>query len=269
MIAIEIANTGTTSVPAEIRYVMTQPRSPGIERSETVLVPRSSVRALQSMPQAGPYAFLTALAPPDPDPAVLLVTFSIHRDGKFVLRSLREMPQGRADHGSDEGEYSVSSLDEEGGLIERIGFSLDFDKLWSHKPMNAAPVAFMLAYPPNAARVEVRRGEAILGSFDTHATSLRKLIEAIPDRGFSKNSKQRRDALLSKVDAFEKMLAAREYSNARNKLTSDIRKHVEMWTLDFDQGLLSESTKSDVLAQIDRIDARLAVQVAKKPAKAQ
>lgn len=211
---------------------------------------------------------LSALSP-GPDPPVLLVSFTLYRDGRFELDTLAELPLGRADHNDEVGTHSISLLDSQGALIERLGVNVDFDRTstdW-HGSSNAAPVAFVLAYPPEAARIEFRHGGVMLGTFDTSATSLRKLIENIPDRGLEKNSGERRNALLSKVDAFEKMLEKGDHPGARNKLANDIRKHVESWVIDFEQELLSEATRAELLVQIGRIDARLALREQTKPPK--
>lgn len=194
------------------------------------------------------------------DPAVLFLSASWSTGGVVTIEHLVEFPEARVDRPMiDSGNYAIEVVDAAGNILLTHHVHLSFRQFWrgaSSTPKNVHGVAFNLEYPLEAASVRFRHHGRIVHSLDPLAGTLREAIAQIPNDGFSKTPKQRRDALLHKVDAFEKAVADGDPAGALEKLRHDIRKHTNDWVVEYPAppGVLS---RARVLRTIDQVDLRL------------
>jgi TolB protein len=127
------------------------------------------------------------------------------------------------------GDGAILALDSSGNVLERTAFPV---LPYPLSPTGSAYFALRVGYPNGTAQVSIQMDERELARVNPLSMSLSAALLCIPDVGFVDNPRQRRDALLNKVQALEKMLANHNVNGARNKLTNDILKHVQMWVSD-------------------------------------
>lgn len=214
------------------------------------------------------YTRLLARTKLDPDPAILLITGTLTRDGTVKLMSLMELPDGATTRQNPD-EFAIETIDVQGNVLSRFeGLAIFGDPADTGEGIDFfdpdfAMIAVKIHYPMETARLRFKKGERVILEVDPLSGSLRNAVQSVPDRGFLRNPTQRRKALLQKVDAFEKMLKEGARTGALEKLDNDLRKHAREWLVDFvNERAGVEFTRSDVLAQIDRVEARLRAQVA-------
>jgi hypothetical protein len=78
------------------------------------------------------------------------------------------------------------------------------------------------------------------------------MIQSKPCLILPSQKKQQRKLLIHKAKATEKIIAESKYQEAIEKLTNDVKKHVEDWLLDV-PAREGESSKQQVLEQIENI----------------
>lgn len=87
---------------------------------------------------------------------------------------------------------------------------------------------------------------------------LRSAVDAIPNHGFDRNSDQRRNALMQKVEAFERQLDRGAIRGARERLENDILLNVERWLVDgYEKSQPLELEKDEILGLIVELLTRL------------
>lgn len=191
------------------------------------------------------------------DPEVLLVMGIMGQDKTATITGMFREPLGEVDE-STEGDGAIRVLDKIGTTIIEFPFKIDFSVTHIPKKLDYAPFAFAIPYPSDAAIVQVVQDGKVLMQANTSSTLLRDAIVAIPDNGFDKNPSQRRNALLNKVEALDKLLTNKEYIEVLDKLRNDIRKNLDSWLADnYPTQLPLEYTKTDILGLVDELLQRL------------
>lgn len=194
------------------------------------------------------------------DPAVLFLSASWSTGGTITIEHLVEFPEARVDPPMvDSGNFAIEVVDKAGTVLLTHHVDLSFRQFWRGAPSKAKSVdgvAFNLEYPLGAASVQFRHHGRIVHTLDPLTGTLREAIAQIPTEGFAKAPKQRREALLHKVDAFEKAVVEGDLQGALEKLRHDIRKHTNDWVIEYPAppGVLS---RARVLRTIDQVDLRL------------
>ena len=209
-----------------------------------------------------------------PDPTILDIYATVTRAGIVSIRAVDELTEGRESksHGTAS---SIVVLDANGATLSEVSGSDNFDHPTSAPDApawNTLPIGVSLSYPASAVAVEFRRGTIVLLRIDPLSWTLRTAIQSIPDRGFDKKPAERREELLEQVADFERGLARHDLdrhdlSESREQL-DEIRKKVVKVVIDYPAGRILELSKAKVLAQIDRIDARLVTRIAAMPPEA-
>jgi hypothetical protein len=173
---------------------------------------------------------LSRYSNPPEDPEVLHVAGLVDRTGKAAIFYCRPA-MGYVDT-PDEGD-GVLRVRGPGGEVTDYPFSVQFGVTGSlDSSASLSPFVLTIPAPSMTSTLEVRWGSDILHSFNLGQGSLETAIRWIPEHGFRKQPDQRRRVLLSKVEAFERMLSQGDTRAAANKLRNDIRKHVDAWVLD-------------------------------------
>ena len=199
------------------------------------------------------------------DPGRLFVTGSLTRSGDVSISKLKEISAGKFDRGKPDGIMTIEVVDVDENVLATLagGSPRDFDDMSSAPGIqrtDSLDIASAIAYPEGAALVRFRTPKGIVLALEPLSMTLRAAIEAIPARGFAKNADQSRKSLLEMVDVFEKHLA-KDTPAARRELDS-VRTRVQNWILEFDADAFEQS-RTSVLEQIDRVEARLEARVPK------
>ena len=202
--------------------------------------------------------FQQFLVHPD-DPEVLLVTGTISQNGVAAFgRMYRAL--GNVSRPTN-GESFIRLLDVGNRIISEMPFHIDFDVFDAPgiSPLTDAPFAFALPFAPNAAKVEIL-GEAgqVIGRIDIVGQLLASAIAELPDAAFKMEASQRRTALLNKISALDKQIAAGAFTGARENLANDIRKRLEDWVKDdYPIQAPRQYTKTQLLLLVDELVGRL------------
>src|SRR5205814_1481545 len=85
-------------------------------------------------------------------------------------------------------------------------------------PSDAVPLLVALPYSTSAATVQITREGQVLTEVSPGSKLLRDAINAIPDFGFRKLPKERRNALQKSVNAIQNMIEAGAPQGAAEKL---------------------------------------------------
>ncbi len=204
------------------------------------------------------HLFRSSLANPQSDPELLIVSGIIHTDGRIDGTQFFRISSGVADESAN-GDFSVKVLDGAGRVLTETVFGLSF-VIPADEPIKRDSAAFSLAvpFPVEATTVQVtQKGRTVL-AMNIGEKLLRDAVASIPDYGFKTNPAQRRNALLQKIDAFERGLSPTPGVGTRQKLANDIRKDLEDWLID---GYLVDSplryTKAGLLELVDALLRRL------------
>lgn len=194
------------------------------------------------------------------DPPVLVITGSITRPGTVQITGMLELPVGSISRERPGHEYSIELVGENGVLAVFEG-PVKFGDEFPLDP-EFSGMTLTIPYPFETTKIRFKKGRDVIFEMDPLSGTLRDVVSRVPDRGFAKNPEQRRRALLNKIHAFEKSLADGGGRGALEKLDQDIRKHIREWLVDFvNERNGIEFDRSDVLTQIDRVEARLRVQI--------
>jgi len=106
--------------------------------------------------------------------------------------------------------------------------------------------------------VQIVKSNIVLTSVSPTTGLLRTAVVSIPDSGFVKNPKERRKALLNKIEALDAQLTVGDLTGARNKLQNDIRKQLVDWLVaNYQTSSPREYTKEAILQLVDNLLARL------------
>ena len=201
---------------------------------------------------------LDDLSKPKNDPEALIVTGLITKDNEVFLDPWFELPQGTL---SDQtpGNYSINILDNSGTSIEEIPFSPMFGGITSNGFIitDVGSFAFTIPYPMETAMIEIHRDEQVLIEVNPQSKTLRDAINGIPDNGYAKNPEERRNALLNKVAALEKMLESDNKKGALKKLNSDIKDKIQKWIVDYTSVNPLELSKEKIIQLIESVDSRI------------
>lgn len=192
------------------------------------------------------------------DPEVLLVTGTIAQDGTTTFGPMYRVPDGTVSQPLA-GDAAVQVLDATGNIVAEVPFTVDF-RMLSEPPitLDAAPFAFSVPYPADAAQVQVVRSGQVLARESVTKKLLRDAVASIPDAGFVKNPSQRRKALENKIDALDHQLATGDRSGAVDKLRNDIRPHLADWLVDgYPTVSPRQYTKTEILGLVDEMIQRL------------
>jgi hypothetical protein len=193
-----------------------------------------------------------------PDPPTLLITGSISQTGSATFDRIYRSEVGTLSTPHD-GDGIIRLVDDQGTVLAQLTFPFDFTVL-TDPPVTADEVPFGFALPdyPNAARVEVLRSGVLEGVVDVRSKLLRDAVESLPDNAFVNGNTARKTALLNKVDAFERQLAAGAKNGALNNLRNDIRKTLSDWLIDGYQTTSPlQYTKAAILNLVDDLSGRL------------
>jgi hypothetical protein len=116
--------------------------------------------------------------------------------------------------------------------------------------------SFAVPFPEEAAAIEAERNGTVT-RLNPIERSLREAIARLPDAAFRRATKGRRNALNNKLDELDEKMAAGEYQEAVNKLEHDIRDKLEKWIHDEYETSALQPTKTELLALVDEMIARL------------
>lgn len=207
------------------------------------------------------YEFLFGQLAIDPtDPALLLVTGAVHRDGRVDWAPLYQLPTGIVDD-SGPGDYAVQVLDAVGNVLSRTTFGLNFSgprEVGQIVNADVVPFGLKVPYSQGTETVQLTHGSQVISQVSVGSTLLRDVVKALPDAAFVSNAPQLRNALLNKIDAFERQSSPQPTVGARQKLLNDIRKQLADWLIagyPVDSPL--EYTKEQVLGLVDELVQRL------------
>jgi hypothetical protein len=91
------------------------------------------------------------------DPAALLVSGSITRDGKANLRPFQVLPEARLDLApGSTGDYALVLSDQAGNVLTQSAFSLVFQKQDGSGPLNEAYFVYRIEWKDGTARIELK-----------------------------------------------------------------------------------------------------------------
>ena len=209
------------------------------------------------------------------DPSTIYIDGDLTKDDVVTINFVKEFPDGRADR-TTPGDYSVEFLDEGGAVLSSTPLRASFANQVVHEFMpdgstrnreianSVLTISLLLAYPLETSSIRFKHGGRVLFEFDPVSQTLTDLIRRIPDRQFDKNPQQRRQALLSKAAAFEKMLSHEKDTAALRKLVADIRRAFEEWLVEI-VPVSPERSKEERLAAIDRIRIRVEARLDSPP----
>lgn len=192
------------------------------------------------------------------DPRVLLVSGSLHKDGRVEWYPFYTLPEGNLDEPIP-GDYLLKILDKDERVLYQKSFTASFkNTAGSNRNLDRDTFGFAVAYPQEAYIVEIEKDNQVLSTTNTAGKLLRDAIKSVPDSGFTKNPTQIRNALLNKVDALDDQLNSKNTKGAYNKLKNDIRKSLESWLRD-DYRVINdlEYTKQRILDLVDDLLQRL------------
>lgn len=194
------------------------------------------------------------------DPEILLVTGTINQNNVVTFKKMYRLPEGIISQRTP-GDGSVRVLDINGNIVSELLFTVDFgifvDPL-GIKIVDTAPFAFSVAYPADAASVQIVRNGQVLAQTFIASKLLRDAVTSIPDQGFVRNSAELRAALLNKVDALETQLAAGDFAGAKNKLRNDIRRALAEWLInEYPTQSVLQYTKPGILSLVDELLQRM------------
>lgn len=238
-------------------------------------VPKNSVNllahtSLAALPKWAPvrwldrttYAHAVNALKNNPDPEILLVDGQISTTGVVEFGKWVQLAGGRTDHSAEPGEYAYRLLDSAGAVVHEETFPVVFLAITDAGvvPTSAAAISMRLPYPREVARVQFLKNGVVLADHDPLVKTLRDAVAAVPDRAYSKQPAERRNALLNKVGAFEKMMTQKNRTGALQKLRQDIQPHVGEWMVGHDKESPVEFTKAELLDLINQIAARLEIQ---------
>jgi len=227
------------------------PPGTGIDTRGSTLLPHRWIRrdhwlALLARPEFNPT---------DPDPPQLIVGGLLHQDGTLDLKPWHALADGVSDF-PPPGPFTLLVTDPTGATLLTVPFDMSFRLHPDPLPPAQSSVsgfAFTIPYPTTAAGVSIHAPDGtLIATADPAAKVLEDAIAAVPDRCFTANPSQRREALQNKAEALQKMLNTGATKGASQKLQQDIRPHVQAWLIGGCQkasGL--DVSMEDLLALID------------------
>lgn len=184
-------------------------------------------------------------------------TALVRDDGAVELLSTEQVtaaPMADADSGST----TMTVRDASGGTLS--SFTVEDERFFQGggHPSNVDTdaVTFTLPFPEEAYSVSVDN-DGTVSEFTPHSAILFEALSNVPDRAFVKNPDERRAALEDKFDAVENQLENRAFRGCYNKLTKDVRKHVDAWIRAEYETNASEYTKVELLALVDDLIDRV------------
>lgn len=188
------------------------------------------------------------------DPEILLISGLLYTDGRVEQVSFDWLVSGVVDE-SYLGDYSIKLNDIAGNEVFNMRFDVQFSILMD-QPMDTdvVPFGFAIPYVEEAMEVEIQKNGQVLAGISIPTQLLRDAIKSIPDNGFIKNPKERRNALLNKIDALDRQLAKNDLTGVRERLKNDIRKHLVEWLVDdYPTQTPLQYTKTAILELVDEL----------------
>ena len=211
-------------------------------------------------------ALFRALRTDPVDPEALLVAALVHRDGTVDLRPWYFMPATTLTESVPGGNYAVRVTDAGGSVLWTVEVPVDFRMMvepTGPEEVDVAPLLVTIPFPETAVEVQIARDGRVLAAVGPGPKLLVDAISAIPDFGFTKEPRERRNALLNKAEAIARMAAAHGKKDQTRgelmKLTRDLRERVESWLVDgYVKTTPLQVEKAEVLRVIDEAALRLA-----------
>ena len=190
------------------------------------------------------------------DPELLLVTGSIYPDGRVNWYKTLRLEAGIPDNTS--GNYTLEFLDTSGNLVSQVDFAASNYINGVDATLEASVFGFATVYPVHATYMQVVSEGAVLSKVNVSGQLLHDAIDGIPDAGFTNNPAERRTALHSRVDAFERAVAAHNSVGARQQLALDLKGSLIRWLHDgYEVRGETEYTKTAILDLVGVIISRL------------
>jgi len=195
------------------------------------------------------------------DPAVVLVSAMLNKNGTADLRSWYYAPTGRVADASIPGNYSVRVLDFGEHVLAEVTLPVTF-KL-NVEPVgiqdtDTQPLMVAVPYGDTAATIKITRDGVVLSRVSGSTKLLQDAINAIPDFGFVRNPSQDRKALLNIVDAIDNMLGVGDNTGVQKMLQYGLRGTVDSWLVnDYVKSEPLQLEKNEVLALIDALIERI------------
>jgi hypothetical protein len=159
------------------------------------------------------------------------------------------------------GQYAARVLDRSGVILSVTTFDVAFSGAFEpngRREVTEVPIVLSLPLPATAWTVTIVQNGVTIAAIGPYSASLLQAIQSIPDAAFQANPEQRRDALLNKVAAIQRQLAAGAVQGAYEALINDLENSVQNWLSDmYTKHAALEYDKSDVLLVINRIAAHL------------
>ena len=180
---------------------------------------------------------------------------TIEDDGTAMIRYMR--PRGGKPMPSDgDGNVTLTLQSADG---EPLGTATTADE-WVGLAEESIPISdtvpFVLPYPQDIEAIVFER-EGTTSSIDPRGSLLASAKDRIAEESFVKNPEDRLPSLQDKLESVDNQLQNSAYKAAYNKLTNDVRPRVEEWLQDDAAGPANYYTKSELLALIDDVIARL------------
>ena len=190
------------------------------------------------------------------DPPVLLVTGSIEQNGTAAFDRIHRTMEGVVTP-SDGNDASIRLLDAQHQILTEVFFALDF--VMGNPPLEVEGIPFGFSLPdlPSATSVEIVRDGVTLVRQDIASALLKSAVQGLPDNAFASNPSQLRNALLNKVEAFERQMITAATQGARMRLQNDIRNSLENWLVTYEPQTPLQLSKQAILTLVDTLAARL------------
>jgi hypothetical protein len=192
------------------------------------------------------------------DPEVLLVSGTIHKDGRLDWSSFYSLASGIIDDAWP-GMYAIQVLDSLGKTLYKRSFDLKFVVLSeTEKEIDYEDFGFAVPYSKEAIAVQVQYNGRVLARVLVTTKLLRDAVNLIPDAGFIRNPSQLRAALQDMNSALEHQLTFGDLGGARANLRNNIRVQLNQWLLNnYQTQSALQYTKAEILSLVDEQLQRL------------
>lgn len=163
----------------------------------------------------GEYAtiFDALLAPPAPDPTVMIIAGTITQDGQVALKPVYFLTNGSATPYDPAAPGMVSSINSDGSILAQSSFYTSFNLLGddgSVIPVDSSFFAIQVPVATGPSKLQISYNGKVAASVNPNSELLIDAIKAIPDSTFIKDAKQERRRLLNRAERIESLLGACE-----------------------------------------------------------